>query len=147
MALKKNEPRTPEEWIKRFLKAAQQRYTTAEFLHAQGMFIDQAYLTGYVVECALKALILNDTPRSSRQEALDSLRRGASSHDFEHLKAAYQRGGRQFPKEGTKILRRLVKYQWSTSGRYEVGRGNREVASVFLHDAKTFLEWVERRLS
>ena len=147
MALKRNEPRTPEEWIRRFLKAARERYATSEFLHEKGLFVDQAYLTGYVVECALKALILHDTPRSDRETTLESLRRGAASHDFERLKQLYQRGGSQFPKEGTKILRRLVRYRWSTAGRYEVGKGNREEASTFLKDAKQFLEWVERRLS
>jgi hypothetical protein len=32
MSRNRDDPRTPEEWIKRFLKAAQQRYTTSEFL-------------------------------------------------------------------------------------------------------------------
>ena len=59
----------------------------------------------------------------------------------------YQAHGRQFPKEGTKILRRLIKYQWSTAGRYQVGKGNRDEATTFLKEAKEFLEWVERRLS
>jgi HEPN domain-containing protein len=145
VASQSSEPKTPEEWIKRFLKAAQQRYTTSEHLNDQGMYVDQMYLTGYVVECALKALILKDTPDSDRQAALDDLRRGAAAHDYERLKGIYQRGGRQFPLEGTKILRRPVKYHWTTALRYQVGRGNREEASTFLRDAKEFLEWVERR--
>ena len=77
-----NDPKTPEEWIKRFLKAAEQRRTTAESLNEQGMYVDQAYLTGYVVECALKALVINDTPVSDRESTLDDLTRGTASHDF-----------------------------------------------------------------
>ena len=77
----------------------------------------------------------------------ETLSRGAASHDLERLKQIYQRGGRQFPKEGTKILNRFVKYQWSTAGRYQVGKGKVEEASAFLQDAKESLEWVERRLS
>ena len=58
------QPRTPEEWIKRFLTAARERLTTSKLLHEKRRFVDQMYLTGYVVECALKALILHDTPES-----------------------------------------------------------------------------------
>jgi hypothetical protein len=104
MTSRSRDPKTPEQWIKRFLNAAKQHYTAAEQLNKAGMIVDQLYLTGYVVECALKALILHDTPRSARMKTLDSMRRGTSSHDFETLKQIYQRGGRHFPKEGTKIL-------------------------------------------
>jgi hypothetical protein len=140
------EPKTPSEWIKRFLAAAQQRYTTAELLREKGLFVDQMYLTGYVVECALKALILHVTPESERQLTLEALSRGAASHDFENLKTIYQRDGKQFPLEGAKILKRLVKYQWKTALRYQVGKGNRREAAAFLAEAYSFLEWVRRRV-
>jgi hypothetical protein len=141
------EPKTPDEWIKRFLAAAGQRYTTCEFLGKRGMFIDQMYLTGYVVECALKALILHDTPESKRQSAFEELSHGASSHDFEYLRAIYQRSsGKRFPPDGVKILKGLVKYRWRTAWRYQVGKGNRQDAAAFLSEARCFLEWVKRRM-
>jgi len=139
-------PRSPEEWIKRFIKAAEQRRTTSEDLNDQGKYVDQMYLTGYIVECALKALVLSATPRSKRQPVLDEVTRGAASHDFERLKQVYERTGRQFPVDDVRILRRLVKHHWTTAMRYEVGKGDREAASAFPRDAIEFLEWVKRSL-
>jgi hypothetical protein len=141
------EPKTPDEWIKRFLAAAGQRFTTCEFLHDKRRLVDQMYLTGYVVECALRALILHNTPETERQSAFEDLSHGAASHDSEHLRAIYQRSsGKHFPPEGTKILKRLVKCQWQTALRNQVGKGNRQEAAAFLAEAKCFLEWVTRRM-
>ena len=46
MAKRSNEPKTPEAWIKRFIKAAEQRRTTSEDLNDQGKYVDLMYLTG-----------------------------------------------------------------------------------------------------
>lgn len=43
--------------VKKLLKAADQRFTSAEFLLATPMRLDSIYLAGYTVGCALKALI------------------------------------------------------------------------------------------
>jgi hypothetical protein len=109
--------------------------------------IDQIYLTGYVVECALKALILHDAPESKRQAVFEEFSHGAASHDFENLREIYQRtSGTRFPPEGVKILKGLVKYRWRTAWRYQVGKGNRQEATGFLEEARCFLEWVKRRM-
>ena len=146
MAKRRNEPKTANAWIKRFFTAAKQRYTTCELLNQRQLFVDQMYLTGYVVECALKALILHDAPKRERRRIHEEITRGAGCHDYEKLKHVYERGRRTFPLEGTKILRRLMRYNWSTALRYEVGKGDRTLASDFLREANRFLVWVERRL-
>jgi hypothetical protein len=147
VARRLSEPGTPEAWIRHFFKVAQQRYTTCELLNKYKLYVDQLYLTGYVVECALKALILHDAPRKERKGILEKITRGAGCHDYENLKRIYELRRRTFPVEGAKILRHLTKkYKWSTALRYEVGKGDRIMASDFLEEAHTFLAWVERRL-
>ena len=51
---------------KAFWRAATQRLETATFLLESGSrkHLDAVYLAGYVVECALKALILNSLRRN-----------------------------------------------------------------------------------
>jgi hypothetical protein len=146
MATQAREPKSPEEWIKRFLRAAQQRYTTAKFLHSARYLVHQMYVTGHVVECALKALILHDAALSNRKQTLEDLTRGAVSHHFERLKHFYESRARQFPLEDAKILRRLINDQWKTAKRSEAGKGNRKEASAFLKQLKDFLDRVKRRL-
>jgi hypothetical protein len=109
VARRSKEPKTPEEWIKRFIRAAEQRRDSAKRLEDASMFIDQMYLTGYVVECALKALIVNDASASDRRSALVDVTRGATAHDFEHLRQIYRRRNRQFPIQGSRMLRSLIK--------------------------------------
>ena len=50
-----------------FLKAASQRFTTAETLLRLSLTLDAHYIGGYTVECALKALILEKTPRDTSE--------------------------------------------------------------------------------
>jgi TPR repeat protein len=142
------EPDTLDGWIARFRQAGKQRCTTAERLHAGQMHIEAMYLAGYGVECALKSLILHDTPRSKRGDILQKITKGIHAHNYENLRAIYQSStGTQFPKDGNAILIELVQYQWSTAYRYAVGDGDPDEAKAFLKEVKNFILWVERRLT
>jgi HEPN domain-containing protein len=74
--------------VRKFIRAAKQRFTTAEFLlrHGEGCNIDAQYLAGYGVECALKALILARTSRRQFAATLQRLTGGRKTHDYEMLK-------------------------------------------------------------
>jgi HEPN domain-containing protein len=126
--------------ILKFLRAAKQRLTSAEFLLKADLGLDATYLAGYSVECSLKALLLARTPKKSR-DAIQPVFHGREGHNFERLKAMLERRGVSFSGD---IVRRLrVVSTWSTDLRYEVGRISREDAARFLVETREILKWAE----
>jgi HEPN domain-containing protein len=101
------------------------------------------YLTGYAVECILKALLLMSTPAGERAEVLATFR-GAIAHNIEWLRARLiQRIGRLPVGENRHVS--LVS-SWSTDLRYEPGPGNRDDAEAFLASADSILKWADGRM-
>jgi hypothetical protein len=70
-----------------FQKAASQRLTTAKFLLDSKYTLDAMYITGYAIECSLKALILARTPAAVFPVQFEALTKGAKMHNFENLAA------------------------------------------------------------
>src|ERR1019366_4572261 len=86
------------------------------------------YLTGYAIECILKALLLMSTPAGDRAEVLATFR-GAVAHNIDWLRdRVIQRIGR-LPVGENRYLS-LVS-SWSTDMRYEPGPGDPEDAESF----------------
>src|SRR4051794_10616300 len=79
-----------------FQRAAAQRLTAAETLLRGKVTLDAQYVGGYTVECSLKALILEFTPKNDRPHKLRSISTGAKMHRPEVL------------------LRRTKENNWST---------------------------------
>lgn len=101
------------------------------------------YLTGYAVECILKALLLIETPPTQRTDMLASFR-GAIAHNIEWLRdRLVQRVGR-FPVNENRHVS-LVS-SWSTDLRYEAGPGDRDDAEAFLASAEAILRWADGRM-
>jgi HEPN domain-containing protein len=101
------------------------------------------YLTGYAVECILKALLLLSTPAGERAEVLATFR-GAAAHSIEWLRARLiQRIGRLPVGENRHVS--LVS-SWSTDLRYEPGPGDRDDAEAFLASAESILNWADGRM-
>jgi hypothetical protein len=101
------------------------------------------YLTGYAVECILKALLLVNVPIGERPEMLATFR-GAIAHNIEWLRnRLVQRIGRLPVGESRHIL--LVS-SWSTDLRYEPGPGDVEDARAFLTAAQSILVWANGRM-
>ena len=73
--------------VQKFLRAAKQRLTAAEFLASGQHWLDASYLAGYAPECALKALILARTPAAQRPMVRKDHFRSAKGHNLDHLKA------------------------------------------------------------
>jgi HEPN domain-containing protein len=69
-----------------FHRAAEQGFTTAEFLLDCDFALDALYLAGYSVECVLKALILHLTSEPDREQAFQRLKSGAKTHYPEYRK-------------------------------------------------------------
>src|SRR5262249_37257887 len=142
--------------IRKFQKAADQRFTTAEFLLENEYHRDAMYLGGYVVECSLKALILKWSPVTEFEETLSLLTEvGAKGHDFEYLKAQLKRRKFGFPLTGpaegmppdsalfpADVRRSLTRVStWDTSQRYEVSLVRFKEADEFVTAVKTVRDW------
>lgn len=127
-----------------FLRAAGQRLTTAQFLWEHDYTLDAMYLTGYTVECALKALILDISLLTDRLELLKKITSGNKMHSAEILSELLKDLGRPIPLELVKKFRRA---KWSTDLRYESKRKDRGETRAFIKTAKATFDWVESQRS
>jgi len=127
-----------------FRRAAEQRFTTAEFLLNRGYTLDALYLAGYSVECILKSLVMHLTPEPDRQEAFDRLRGGAKMHYPEHLKEELRNLGRPMPLD---LVKRFRRFEWSTDLRYESGKKPTGEVRGYLKLAKATMDWVNGETS
>jgi len=128
-----------------FYRAATQRFDDAEFLLSSDRTTAAVYLSGYAVECILKALILSITTRSQENDVLGQFR-GARAHDFDWLLRLYrQRGGSGTPREIGEHLARLT--SWSTDLRYSPGTISLREARAFFDSATELCRWAEGRIT
>jgi HEPN domain-containing protein len=101
------------------------------------------YLTGYAVECILKALLLTSTPANQRSD-VRAMFRSAIAHNIEWLRdQLVQRIGRLPVGENRQVA--LVS-SWSTDLRYEPGPGDPEDAEAFLDAARLIVAWANARM-
>lgn len=128
-----------------FWRAAGQRLQAATLLFESRIYLEAAYLGGYVVQCALKALILERTRAAERRDLCRELASGARYHNFDTLCRILRRKGYPPPPDIANPLHELSE-EWRTDLRY-VGKAipNREVER-FLERVKAVYEWVERSL-
>ncbi|MGB2610173.1 MAG: HEPN domain-containing protein [Isosphaeraceae bacterium] len=126
-----------------FQKAAAQRLTTAETLLREKHTLDAQYLGGYTVECSLKALILELTPVTDKEEKLKEITAGARMHRPEMLLGELRNLGVSLPLD---LARRMRRFDWTTDLRYETGRRDTGETTAFLNTAKDIYDWVERQL-
>lgn len=127
---------------RKFLRAATQRLTTAEFLLKNDYNLDAMYLAGYAMECALKALILENTPKSHEIETLKKITHGAAMHLPEELARLLRDLRIELPRD---FKRQCRKSGWSTSLRYDPGRKATKEAKAFIEWARDVLRWVKER--
>jgi len=126
-----------------FQKAAAQRLTTAETLLREKHTLDAQYLGGYTVECCLKALILELTPVTDKEEKLKEITSGARMHRPEVLLGELRNLGVSLPLD---LAKRMRRFDWTTELRYETGRRDTGETTAFLTTAKAIYDWVERQL-
>ena len=115
----------------------------AETLLVAKVNLDAMYLSGYTIECTLKALILESTPPHEKEKALKKITAGAKMHDIEVLIGILKDLGRPIPVE---LVKRLRKSTWSTTLRYKSGRTATGHTRAFLKTAKAMYDWVGRQL-
>lgn len=133
--------RRPE--VIRFHRVAAQRFEDAQVLFQNARTTGAMYLSGYAVECALKALLLAHAP-SARRASLVQTFRGKIGHDLEWLRRALQSRGVNFSSEVLRLLRRVA--TWSTELRYDPKGHKTRIAQTFLEAVGGILRWVEGKL-
>lgn len=127
--------------VRRFRRAANERFESAEILHANARRTDAVYLAGYGVECMLKALLLSHAPESQHAETLTSFH-GQHGHNLPALADQIRRLGVSVPKGVQRYLNR-VSTTWSTDLRYEPGRLGERNAREFLNAAAVVIRWLD----
>lgn len=127
-----------------FYRAAKQRYLDAQYLLEGARNTGAIYLAGYSVECMLKALIIERTPESKREDLVSSFR-GAKAHDYDWLKKLYyQNKGDLFPKEISRAF--SIVNTWGVEVRYLPGMIGYGEAELFLDSVQNILTWAEGRM-
>lgn len=128
---------------RRYYRVAFQRYDDGIAL--LGIMRPRAaiYLSGYAVECILKALIIVQAPPREQAHALDRFR-GNAAHDIERLKVQLVDRVGHLPIALSRALS-LVS-SWSTELRYEPGLGDPRDAAAFLAATKLILDWANGKM-
>ncbi len=128
--------------VNKWLQAAKQRLTTAEFLAENRMYLDSMYLAGYCPECVLKAVIISRVSKHKRERYVKEHFRSARGHDYEHLKELLLKDFKvRLPDEIAALLHQTA---WTTDLRYAVGRKDAREAETFLDTCHQILKWGER---
>ena len=134
-----------EKDIRKFQRAARQRMEAAWLLREHGYNLEAVYLSGYAVECGLKALILKRTPPNRFESVLKLLTKaGAKGHDFQYLVEILRKSpiSCSIPKDVAKAVRGVD--VWSTDLRYEVAQVQATFAERFMAHCESIMQWTER---
>lgn len=139
-----NSRNTSRSTPKSYLRAASQRLSAAQFLlNDPDLGLDSAYLGGYAVECALKAVILKRTPVSKRTSALQELESGAKAHNLDFLTSLIRLKMGDLPEDvQTAIV--AVSRRWRTDLRYAGARVPGNEAAEFIGQVQIIHNWAER---
>ena len=101
------------------------------------------YLTGYAVECIMKALLLVLTPVGERPDVIRSFR-GPGAHDLLRLRDRIVQRGVVLPAAVSKELAYVS--IWSVDLRYDPGGGDAEDARRFIKAAEMLIQWANNRM-
>ena len=137
-------------WVKQFRRAAIAHAAAAELLlthcdpkSASAMCGEVVYLSGYVAECGLKAVLMSWTPDSRHSKTIASFKKpSGAGHDLEKLRNLIVVSGCPVPIRTTEQVR-LLAARWFTGLRYEGRRFSFAGAARLHHAAQTVLVWVE----
>lgn len=131
----------------RFLRAAEMHREAARTSLAQcprrstsRLATEVIYLSGYVVECGLKAVLVSHTPLKQHERLMEEVLKGRIKHNLELLKDELIDKGIVWPLTRREQLRR-VRSKWSSEMRYDARRSRREDAEEVLEAAEELFRW------
>lgn len=130
---------------RRFYHVALQRLDDGRLIYERlGRPRAAEYLTGYAVECILKALWLTSTPVGQRRAVLESFR-GSRAHNLLWLRDKLRECGLH-ASPGI-VNEWAYAAGWSTDLRYAPGPGDDEDAERMLAAADAIVRWAKERMS
>lgn len=128
---------------RKYYRVARQRLEEAEILIRNNLWAAAIYLTGYAVECSLKALIITVTPLNQGGKVIVSLK-DDFGHSLRRLRAGIIKLGINPPRPVVNAL--LFTSSWSPELRYEPGPGDPAEAGAFLAAAVLVTDWAYQRM-
>lgn len=138
--------------VKRFYRAAAAHLDAARALldrcPEKGLSTrghEVVYLSGYVVECSLKALLLTQYPRKKHPELVEWFKTEVK-HNLERLRAELIDKGVNFPKGQTADLK-LVHSRWYSEMRYDVRGWRSRRSRAGVPGRRTSVRLGERRMT
>jgi hypothetical protein len=127
-----------------FLNVARQRLDAAvQIMDVLHLSVEAQYIAGYCVECALKALILDKTESIERSTVLHALTHGEKYHRAEIL---LERLREREVVLTPALAKRMRRFDWTTSLRYEAGRRDTGETYGLLRTAGEIYNWVEGQI-
>jgi hypothetical protein len=134
--------------VKRFYRAAEAHLDAARVLLAhcpkEGSSTrghEVVYLSGYAVECSLKALLLTQSPRKQHQKVIEWFKTDLK-HNLERLKVELTKKGIHVSNERSVHLKRVCN-KWRSEMRYDVRGWQRVEATWVLQSAEQLFNWVK----
>jgi hypothetical protein len=128
----------------RYWRVAFKRLGEAELLLTKlALPVAATYLGGYAVECILKALILERTPRGQRAEAMRALKEDYG-HNLRRLRVGVLERGAHPPRDVMREL--LLVSTWSPEMRYDPKPGDVKTSARFMAAVKTVVAWADGRM-
>jgi hypothetical protein len=136
------ETQTPEA----YMQVARGRIEDAKVLLAAGdaeRYLGSFYLSGYGVECSLKALLLQRSTAAQRAALVKSFR-GKFGHDVDWIRKKLRDRGVRVPK---RLARSFASVNtWSVSLRYDTGTKTRHETGTLINSVDTIATWAEGEL-
>jgi hypothetical protein len=114
-------------------------------LAAAAMPYDAVYLFGYVVEMALKAVVLARTPHGDWGSVRDDEFAGRRGHSFDRLRQLLSNRRQHFPKRVLEAVREASS-AWTPQMRYRAGGGDPDLATRMAAAAQLVLGWAQENV-
>ncbi len=128
---------------RRFYRCANRRGIEAGILFEADQPTGAIYMAGYVVECMLKALIIESRPDRFRGDLLEQLKR--IGHNITRLlDIYYQSGGSRPPVVVLKAF--TLVGEWSSEMRYDPRESPPSDAEKFLKAVAQINQWIDGRI-
>ena len=132
--------------VKRFNRAATMHLEAARLLlescdqkASTVLATEVMYLSGYVVECVLKAVLLSNIPKSKHGAMIERFKTEIK-HNLEKLKDAVAKKKIEMPRDKKEAFRRVCGV-WSSEMRYDAVNRLRENAELVAQAAGEVFRW------
>ena len=123
-----------------FKAASSERWKDAQCLYAAGRYQGAIYLSGYALECQLKANVCS----TRRVKFLEESYAKSLGHDLARALHAAGLNRKLSNNEDLRVAFLEIANRWSTGIRYSGGGSNKGECERFLKDSEGLLSWLRK---